>query len=211
MGSAKTLSTEKEVTVQSGYWSCRFRPRRQMQPGLLLTAEQFLQLPPQEGKRFELDEGELIERTFPTFKHNRIALRLCTQLESFLRMNPLGEVFPSDCGFKLSPATVRGPDVCFLTADRVRLLDPESNHFDGAPDLVVEIVSPSDSARDLQRKVDQYLKPGARRVWVIYPDTRQVHAFSSDGSVRRIGPDDDLEAPDVIPGFRIRVGELIEP
>jgi Uma2 family endonuclease len=177
----------------------------------LLSAEQFLQLPPREGKRFELDEGELIEMTFPTFKHNRIAGKLYAKLLSFLEQHPLGEVFPADSGFKLTPATVRGPDVSFLTAERVRLLNPESNHFDGAPDLVVEIVSPSDSARDLQRKVDQYLKAGARQVWVIYPDTRQVHAFFADGSVRRVGPDEYLEAPDVIPGFRLRVGELIEP
>ncbi len=174
----------------------------------LVSAEQFLQMPPQEGKRFELNEGALVEMTFPSFKHNKVAGRLYVQLELFLREHPLGEAFPSDSGYQLGPATVRGPDISFLRTERMRSLNWDSNDFDGAPDLAVEVVSRSDSARDLQQKVGQYLEAGAHTVWVIYPDTREIHIFAHDGSVRRIGADGVLEVPELLPGFSVSAHEL---
>jgi Uma2 family endonuclease len=175
----------------------------------MLSAEQFLRMPPQEGKRFELNEGELVEMTFPNFEHNRIIRRLVFRIDTFLQAHPLGEVFPSDSGFLLSPDTVRGPDVSFLRAERARLVDPKSNHFDGPPDLAVEVVSPSDSARDVQKKVDQYLKAGAHTVWVVYPDTREVLGFTAD-HVQRYGVEDMLEDRELLPGFSLPVSELFD-
>jgi len=174
----------------------------------LLTAEEFLNLPPEECRRFELDEGEMIEMTFPSFRHNEIVGNIYTLLRAFLTLNPCGAVFPSDSGFRLSSDTVRGPDVSFLKADRAKLMDLDSNAFSGAPDLAVEVASPSDTAPGLQRKVVQYLKAGTQTVWVVYPDTREVHVFQSDGSALRLTAEGVLEAPSLLPGFSAPVSSL---
>jgi Uma2 family endonuclease len=139
----------------------------------LLSAADFLRLPPQEGKKFELDEGELVEMTLPTYQHNRVVRRVLQFLDRYLESHPAGEVFAPDAGYILSqdPATLRGPDVSFLRAERARLIDPKASAFQGAPDLAIEVVSPSDSARDLQRKVTQYMAAGAHAVWIVYPDS----------------------------------------
>jgi len=170
----------------------------------LLTAEDFLKLAPQEGKRFELDEGELIELTFPSFRHNEIVGNIYSALRSFLEEHPCGMVFPSDSGFKLSAGTVRGPDVSFLRAERGGKLDLDSNFFPGAPDLAVEVASASDTATGLQRKVVQYLRAGADTVWIVYPDTQELHVFRQDGSALRLTAEDDVTS-ELLPGFSAKV------
>jgi Uma2 family endonuclease len=168
----------------------------------LLTIAEFEKLPEKEGVRYELDEGELVERTFPIPRHNLIAARIYEILAGFVRPRNLGIVFPSDTGYILSrqPATMRGPDISFVRRDRSATLDLDHNIAD-APDLAVEVVSENDTAGDLQKKVCQYLAAGAQTVWVVYPATREVHVFEADGSVRRLTAEGNLESPHLLPGF----------
>jgi Uma2 family endonuclease len=114
---------------------------------------------PDDGMLHELDEGELII-TPPTQRFPwRTGQKINALLSRFLEQNPIGEVCPSDAGFLLSkdPDTMRAPNVAFLTAERAQRAG--HGYVEGAPDLAVEILSPSDSVPQLMRKVRQYLKP----------------------------------------------------
>src|SRR5258705_10093295 len=120
----------------------------------LLTLEQFERLP-DDGLRHELDEGELITMP-PTFGlHGKVLTETVFVLRSFVGLHSLGLIV-TDTGFKLSADTLRAPDIAFLEADRAVTLDLE-RRFVGAPDLAIEIISPSETAADIARKVRQYL------------------------------------------------------
>jgi Uma2 family endonuclease len=174
----------------------------------LLTLEQFDQLPIVEGVRYELDEGELATMTEPMPRHNLTRDRISRILGNFVEQNKLGTVF-AETGYQLSPETVRIPDASFVPAERMRTVDLE-RRIAGAPAIAVEVVSPTDLAQELARKVDQYLDAGVRVVWVVYPYTREVHVFREGGAASVLGPDDILEAPELLPGFAVPVAQLFE-
>lgn len=177
----------------------------------LLTIEGFERLPEREGERSELDEGELVVMTFPTPRHNAVVLLIAKLLDDHVQKSSQGRVFPSDTGFVLSrePDTLRGPDVSFVSEPRASSLDMDRN-IEGAPDLAVEVVSPSDSAQDLNKKVKQYFAAGSKVVWVVYPETRDVVVHHSDGSALQLSGDQELAAPDLLAGFAVPVNRLFE-
>jgi Uma2 family endonuclease len=174
----------------------------------LLTLEQFDQLPVVEGVLYELDEGEVVTMTEPMPRHNLVRDNIAAFLWDFAHPRNLGRVF-LETGYQLSPETVRIPDVSFVLADRMREIDLD-RRIPGAPALAVEVVSPTDLAQDLARKVDQYLAAGAQEVWVVYPNMREVHVFREGGAASVLGPDDILEAPGLLPGFAVKVVLLFE-
>lgn len=174
----------------------------------LMTLEEFERLSSDDGVLYELDQGELVSMTFPMPKHALVQQALLLELGNFLKQHPVGRVL-SGTGYLLSsdPPTLRGPDLGFVRAGRV--IDPEAR-IQGAPDLAVEIVSPSDTASGLLRKVQQYLAAGAHAVWVVYPDNGQVHVFESGGQTRVLGRQDVLTEPDLLPGFSLPIAALLE-
>jgi Uma2 family endonuclease len=174
----------------------------------LLTLEQFDQLPVMEGVRYELDEGELLTLTEPMPRHNLVRDNIAAVLRGFVLPRKLGRVF-TETGYQLSPETVRIPDVSFVPAERMREIDLD-RRIPGAPALAVEVVSPTDLAQDLAQKVDQYLAAGVRAVWVVYPNTSEVHVFRGGGASSVLGAADQLEAPDLLPGFAVLVSRLFE-
>jgi Uma2 family endonuclease len=116
---------------------------------------------------------------------------------------------PSDTGFVLSrnPDIVRSPDVAFLRNERLKSI-PEEGFFEGAPDLAVEIVSPSESATTLARKIRQYLQAGTHTVWVVYRKTREVHVYEAAGKTSFLTEADTLESPELLPSFCVKVAEF---
>jgi Uma2 family endonuclease len=174
----------------------------------LLTFEQFEQLPPEEGKLFELDEGELIVMSTGRPRHNRVRDGLAYRLRRVVEEGGLGEIF-IETDFRLSPNRVRIPDIAFLPAERAKRIDPD-RIIEGAPALAIEVVSPTDLAADLARKVDQYLAAGAQAVWVLYPDLKEVHTRRPGGISATLTETDVLEAGDLLPGFSVRVRDLFE-
>lgn len=174
----------------------------------VLTLEQFDQLPVVEGVLYELDEGELATMTEPMPRHNLVRDNIAAVLRDFIHPRKLGRVF-AETGYQLSPETVRIPDVSFVPADRMHGIDLDRRIL-GAPALAVEVVSPTDLAQDLAQKVDQYLAAGVKVVWVVYPNTCEVHVFREGGLAAVFGSDDNLEAPDLLPGFSARIGQLFE-
>jgi Uma2 family endonuclease len=114
-----------------------------------------------------------------------------------------------EAGYKLSddPPTWIQPDVSFLTRERVLETDP-NGYFLGAPDLAVEIISPSESARHIERKIALLLAHGSAAVWVIYPDSRTVHVHTPDRKSISLAQDEVLTLPDFLPGWELPVSGI---
>ena len=174
-----------------------------------MTADQLLRLHVP-GKHFELVRGELIEMTPPGIEHARIMSRIDRRLGTYVEQHGLGEVLVGDGGFWIEhdPDTVRGPDVAFIAKERVPPGGVPKGYWDGAPDLVVEIVSPGDSATEVQSKVEDWLRAGARAVWVFYPGRRSVVTHDAAGGTQVLFEDDVLDGAPVLPGFTCKVSEL---
>src|ERR1700682_1654713 len=163
----------------------------------LLSWAAFEQLP-DDGMHHEIIQGELITLPPPKWKHSDVARRANRALLA-LEDQGLGDVYV-EAGYKLSdnPPTWIQPDVSFLRAERVRA-SKQDGYLTGAPDLTIEIVSPSESSRDLKRKVDALLAAGGQRVWVFYPQSRTVRVCLRDGTSHNRGINDTLSLPVLLP------------
>ena len=175
----------------------------------LLTADELEKMPDDDSVRLELDEGELITMPPTALEHADYESNVCTLLKTHVRKHRLGKVYTGEGGFRLRDDTVRAPDVAFVRQERVPSVQT-GGFGKGAPDLAVEIFSPSDSVRQLMRKVKQYFAAGCHTVWIMYPEQREVNALEASGADRLLKGDDLLEAPELLPGFSVRVAELVE-
>ncbi len=179
--------------------------------GDLLTAEDLAELP-DEGSRFELIQGVLQKMPPAGFDHGLISATIASHLDRFVRAHGLGRVVGAETGFVLArnPDTVLAPDAAFVSADRMPPPGERHGFAALAPDLVVEVVSPSDRAAAVADKALRWIESGTRLVWVIYPERRLVAEHSPDGTVHLRQADDALDGGDVLPGFRVTARELFE-
>jgi Uma2 family endonuclease len=173
----------------------------------VLTAQEFDNYPFEEDKRYELDEGELIEMTRPAYKHNRVLIRLTAKLFVFLEQNPIGEVLNSENLYALSPNTRRAPDLAIILGDRHAELE-NAKVIPIVPDIAIEVLSPSETHRMIFRKLRQYFEAGVKEVWLIDRETRTVEIWTSPNP-----PDHDLSIGDnltspLIPGFVLPLEKL---
>jgi Uma2 family endonuclease len=172
----------------------------------LLTFEEFEQLPDQPGKQ-ELVRGELIETPPADLKHNRISHRIYNRLDAAIEQahargeaRDLGEAFiemgyllPGECGLQ--------PDVSVTCAGQA-----EGKYFDGAPAIAIEVISPSNTAEQIDAKAELYFQFGAGEVWRFFPKTKHV-MIQVPGSARVIGEDAVITTP-LLPGLTVAVKEL---
>lgn len=175
-----------------------------------ITADEFQHLPDTKG--YELIDGLLVEKKMGALAAF-VGARVTSFLEDYARRTGAGFVFNSEGGFRCfpdDPERVRKPDVSFVSAGRMSAGIPEG-YPALAPDLVVEVTSPNDLFRELERKVDEFLAAGVRRVWVVVPDTRTVRVLRPDGSDTRLHEGDVLNGEDVLPGFSCKVEDLFSP
>jgi Uma2 family endonuclease len=166
----------------------------------LLTADELEQMPDDDSVLIELDEGELIRMPPAGMEHGDCGAEITYLLKSFVRRHDLGKVYGAETGFKLSDDTVRAPDVAFVRKERLAAVH-RKGFGKGAPDLAVEIFSPSDSVRQLMRKVRQYFSAGCHTVWIVYPERREIQVLEAAGADRLLRAGDSLEAPALLPGF----------
>ena len=172
-----------------------------------ITLEEFERLP-DDGNKHELSEGELIVMPPVKSLHSRVALIVQKVLLNYLNQQPFGSAF-AEAGYVLSrnPLTVRQPDISILSNDRILATD-EDGYFQDAPELAVEVVSPSDSAQDLEIKIEQYLHAGARQVWILYPKQKRIYVHQPGAPVRVLNQSDTLTGGDLLPGFSVKVADL---
>jgi Uma2 family endonuclease len=174
-----------------------------------MTAEDLEQMPDEEPGRYDLIDGELIRMPPPGEEHDDIALTLVYALGPFVRPRGPAKIH-AGAGFVVgrNPDQVVSPDVAVIRTER---LDPERDrrgYLKVAPDFAVEIVSPSDYPRIVQRKIDKYLEAGVPLLWILYPATRRVRVLGAGREPQELGEGDVLDAGDVVPGFRIPVAEI---
>lgn len=176
-----------------------------------MTLEELYALP-DDGTKQELQAGTLISEPLPGFKHGRVAAAIAELLRAHVRRHRLGVVISNDSGFLLarSPDTVRGPDVAFVSRERLQDASNATSAFPGAPDLAVEVLSPSNTPASMHAKVADYLAAGTRRVWVVDIDRETVTVYASLLSPRILVSADVLDGEDVVPGFQAPVEELFE-
>jgi Uma2 family endonuclease len=162
--------------------------------------------------RRELVNGEVIEMPPVGGTHGRTSIRIGRRLDEHVERQADGEVVGGDVGFILQlandPERVRAPDVAFVSRERLPEGRLPEKFIIGAPDLAVEILSPSDNPVEVQQKVRDYLEAGSRLVWIVAPAARTVTVYRPDGSARLLREHETLEGEDVLPGLSIPLAEV---
>src|ERR1041385_9004329 len=161
-----------------------------------------------DGYRYDLLEGDLIRVSPAGFRHGRLAAEIARRIGNFLADHPsLGVIVGAETGFRLSrdPDTVLAPDAAVVRRDRLPAGQAQLGFLQLAPDLAIEIVSPSDRWITVSGKVDAYLAAGVHVVWVIEPGARAARVYSSQAPEDRLRADSDdaLRAESVLPGFTL--------
>ena len=172
------------------------------------TYRDYLALP-DDGRRYELIDGELLLNPSPVPRHQRVSFRLAVLLDAHLRESKLGVLYPAPSDVVLSDDTVVQPDILvFLSEHRSRTT--EKAHF-GPPDLAVEVLSPSTAQRDRIRKLELYGRHGVSEYWIVDPETRAIEIFALDaGRLRKASTHDsgEIRSVAVLPGFSAAHSEI---
>jgi Uma2 family endonuclease len=176
----------------------------------LLTAEDLFEMGSDCDR--ELIRGELAPVSPASHRSSAIAAWLIYKLGTHVYEHRLGQLSGSDGGYRIShnPDTVVAPDVAFVSAQRLPPVEEQSKFLNLAPDMVVEVVSPSDRYTDLHDKVMLYLNAGVRLVWVIDPARETVTSFAPEQPPRIYAVADTLETGGVLPGFILLVSDLFQ-
>ena len=171
-----------------------------------MTAEELMNLD-DDYHRYELLKGELLTMPPTGDLHGAVTMNLTIPLANHVKANNLGVMRAAETGFKLesNPDTVLAPDIAFIARDRVG--PPVEGYRDGAPDLVVEVMSQWDSRPKAARKAALWLELGAKSVWNVNPRQRTVEVCRADGEKKLFRETDEL-IDDTIPGFRVKVSEI---
>jgi Uma2 family endonuclease len=174
-----------------------------------VTPDELLAMP--DGDHFELVDGTLVERNMSLLA-GRVETTLARVLDLYCVENSMGWVVTASCGYRCfpwKPRQVRRPDVSFIARDRLPgAAQWSEGYMTIAPDLAVEVTSPTDTVYELEEKVEEYLRAGVRLVWVIHPEVHAIQVIRGDGSGYRLRPGDELSGEEVVPGFRCPVASL---
>ena len=164
---------------------------------------------PDDGRKYELVDGEI--RVSPAGSHHgHVCANLLFRLVGTVKEHGLGYVFDSSTGFRLHGGNVRSPDISFIGRGRFGAGKLPEGFGDVVPDLAVEVLSPEDRARHVLDKVGEYLQAGVRLVWVVDPKRERAVAYRSLTDVTNLGLDDSLDGGEVLPGFSVRLREILE-
>ena len=176
-----------------------------------ITPERLLELP-KDGPRYELIDGQLREHPMGA-ESSLVGTNTLRILGTHIQPRRLGKVFGSDCGYQAFPSKakqVRYADGSFIARGRLPDEKAPKGHIHIAPDLGFEVVSPNDSADDIEARRIDFMSAGTRLFWVLYPEFRTVHIFRQDGSSAVPNENDELRGDDVMPEFTCKVAELFE-
>ncbi len=177
----------------------------------LMTAAEFARRP-DPGYPEELVRGRIAPMSLPTRRHGQICNKTGRIFVNFAEEHDLGQVLNNDSGVitERAPDTVRGADVAFYSYNRIPKGPLPADYGEVAPELVVEVRSPSDRWPKILAKVAEYLNAGVLAVVVLDDDSRTALLCLTDQAPRRLGPDDVLEVPEILPGFAVPVRRFFE-
>jgi len=177
-----------------------------------MTAEELLQLP-DDDSRHELINGELITMPLPRIPHGRIAMRLGAPLAQFIWDHDLGEAYIGDAGFQVTwnPDTVLGPDIAFISKERLKEVAEVKGYWQGPPDLAVEVYTPEYRTGKISERILRLFNAGTKQVWIVHLKHSTVTVYRSISDATTFSGSDYLEAPDLLPGFRISLDRIFGP
>lgn len=179
-------------------------------PKKLLTAEEFFLLPaPADGAQQELVRGEIVTIPPPGGLHGVCCSKVNRRLGNFVEDNGRGAVTANDTGFitERSPDSVRGPDVAYWSRERLPVVPV--GYIEIAPDLLVEVLSPSNTSRQIRTKIQEYFARGVRLVWVVAPEDRTLTIYRTPDEGRLLHESATVTGEEVLPGFSCRVSDLL--
>jgi Uma2 family endonuclease len=174
----------------------------------VFTPEDLLTMP--DGARFELVDGELVERNLSVLS-SMVEGLVYASLLIHARDTNSGLVWPGTLGCRFyvdAPDRVRKPDVTFVRRERFSPAFYDDGFLTIRPDIVVEVVSTNDLAKEVDEKIEEYLEAGVPLVWIVYPESRSVQVHRPDSTVTKLHETDELTGENIFPGFRCKVAEL---
>src|SRR5258708_39904265 len=175
----------------------------------LLTVQDLANMP-DDGKIYELHNGILVEVPGATVGLARLEAWIAHLVIGFIEQNGIGgAVTGADGTVQLNEFNTCIPDVAYISKERLQQQDKDS-YIQGAPDLAVEVVSPSNSGIEMQKRAGEYLSAGARLVWIVNPGTRTIDVYGPHGSRTVVGIDGTLDGADVLPGLSLSAQRIFE-
>jgi Uma2 family endonuclease len=173
---------------------------------LKLTYQDYVLLP-DDGKRYEILDGDLYVTPSPTARHQEVSFNLTLALGQYVRAHGLGKVLAAPLDVILADDSIAQPDILFVSNERLPIV---RDWVHGAPDLVIEILSPGTRERDRTLKRRLYARHGVRELWLVDPEAKTVESYSLDPATEtlpRLFSARDVLSSDHLPGLRL----LLEP
>jgi Uma2 family endonuclease len=172
--------------------------------GLPMTAEEYFRLP-DDGYRYEIVQGVMALSPSPSPKHQRVLVQIVTQIQSFLELHAVGNVY-AELDIKLEERLVYRPDIVFIRAERVL---ENWERVRTAPDLVVEILSPESRRYDRETKRDDYERCGVREYWMVDPDDETFTFLRLEaGKYVEVAPEGEHFHSQTVPGFALDIAAV---
>jgi Uma2 family endonuclease len=183
------------------------RIRTSTPPGLA-TEDDVVEIHNREDRLCELVDGVLVEKTMGAYE-SMLAMEIGAILRNWVKPRKVGTVLGADGMLRLAPGLVRIPDVAFLSMEKF----PNGRFPKGAiaplaPDLAVEVLSPSNTKQEMNEKLSDYFSHGARLVWYVDPETRTIDVFTGLGLPRTLSESDTLDGGEMLAGFQLSIREL---
>lgn len=177
----------------------------------LITAEGFFLLP-DDGRPSELVRGRIVYMNMPGFRHGRVCVRVVWIVSNHVIPREIGRVVSNDSGVQTEhdPDTVRGADVAYYSFSRLPPDQDPSGYPEVSPEIVFEVLSPSDRWSEIQGKVGEYLSAKVVTVCVLDPELETIIVYHADRPPQTLHGDDELTFPGVLDEFRVRVRTFFE-
>ncbi len=174
-----------------------------------VTADELFAMPEDEF-RYELVRGELVETPPAGSEHGGIATVILGHLYLYIRRQGAGKALSTDTGYRLAEDHVLAPDASFISESRIPASGLPVGFFPGAPDMAVEVISPSERELHISQKIEDYLHYGCKMVVVVRPRTRSVEVHRPRHEMLTLMPGDVLDGGDAVPGWQVAISEIFE-
>ncbi len=159
------------------------------------------------NKGYEFIDGKLEKREMPTAKHSGVATRFAIEIGIFLKKHKIGRVYGDNTLFTIG-ANKRIPDMAFVSNEKIPATGEPMDIWSFAPDLAVEVISPSERHNKVERKISDYFEAGVRQVWKIVPESKTLTVYFSATETKTLKEQDELTCEEILPEFRLKLSDI---
>jgi len=159
------------------------------------------------NKGYEFVNGKLEKKEMPTAKHSGIATRLTIEFGIYLKNNKIGRVYGDNTLFQIG-ANRRIPDVAFVSASKIPQTGEPLDIWNFAPDLAIEVISPSERHNKVEQKIREYFAAGVKQVWKIVPEFKTLTIYFSMTETKILTEDDVITCEEILPGFNLKLSDI---